>query len=148
MVAYSRELGDEVLARYATGEALRAICAEKGIPNRKTVYLWALRNDDGFGDRFREAGEMRAHALVDDLTEISDDARNDWMANNDPENTGFKLNGENIQRSKLRTDTRRWIAARLLPRVYGDRLSTQNLDRDGNPADPVMPVLNVTVARE
>ena len=36
--------------------------------------------------------------------------------------TGYKLNGENIQRSRLRIDTRKWLMSKLNPKVYGDKL--------------------------
>ena len=31
-------------------------------------------------------------------------------------------NNEHIQRSRLRVDARKWIAAKLLPKRYGDKL--------------------------
>jgi hypothetical protein len=41
---------------------------------------------------------------------------------------GYKLNGENIARSKLRVDSRKWIASRILPKKYGDKLALGGAD--------------------
>src|SRR3990172_7086066 len=54
--------------------------------------------------------------------DISDDGTNDWMASNDPENPGYRVNGEHIARSRLRVDTRKWIASKLKPKKYGEKL--------------------------
>ena len=54
--------------------------------------------------------------------EIADDARNDWMSYED-KNSGcesWRLNGEHVQRSRLRIDTRKWLASKLAPKIYGD----------------------------
>jgi hypothetical protein len=49
-----------------------------------------------------------------------------------------RVNHENINRSRLRVDTRKWMADRLAPKKYGDRILTeqQQLDAQGNPITP------------
>ena len=32
----------------------------------------------------------------------------------------WQVNGEHIQRSRVRIDTRKWLASKLVPRMYGD----------------------------
>ena len=55
---------------------------------------------------------------AEEIIEIADDAKNDWM-----EREGFKtLNQEHIQRSRVRIDTRKWLMAKLMPKKYGDRV--------------------------
>ena len=39
----------------------------------------------------------------------------------------FVLNGEHVQRSRLRVDTLKWVLAKALPKVFGDKLTL-----DGN----------------
>lgn len=121
---YTAELADAILVRIADGESLRSICNDPEMPSRPTVYSWVLDNKDGFFDRYARAREMQAHALVDDCVEVADDGINDWMERNDPNNPGYAANGEHMQRSRLRVDTRKWTAARILPKVYGDRVQT------------------------
>lgn len=62
--------------------------------------------------------------MAEEILDIADDATNDWMADNYDEGKtpGYELNGENIQRSKLRVDTRKWLMAKMKPKRYGDKL--------------------------
>ncbi len=50
------------------------------------------------------------------------------MAAHKDDDEGYKLNGEHVQRSRLRIDTRKWLAGKLKPKKYGDRI---NLDHAG-----------------
>jgi hypothetical protein len=53
------------------------------------------------------------------------------MERNDPDNPGWQANGEHLQRSRLRFDARRWLASKIMPKVYGDRI-TQEIEGDLN----------------
>ena len=37
----------------------------------------------------------------------------------------WKINGEHIQRSRLRVDTRKWLLSRVLPKEYGDEVGKE-----------------------
>lgn len=54
--------------------------------------------------------------------EIADNGLNDWMERNAKEDKGWVANGEHIQRSRLRVDTRKWFLSKVLPKLYGDKL--------------------------
>jgi hypothetical protein len=41
-------------------------------------------------------------------------------------------NGEAIRRSQLRIDTRKWIASKLKPKKYGDKLDTTTTHNIGD----------------
>jgi hypothetical protein len=58
--------------------------------------------------------------------------------NKDGDAVGYELNGENIQRSKMRLEQRRWYAEKLRPKVYGPKLAI------GGAAD--LPPINTTKA--
>lgn len=118
---YNPETALEILDRIADGESLRAICRSDHMPARSTINQWVIDDVEGFSVRYARAREMQAHALAEDTLEISDDGSNDWMLRNDPNNPGYDINGEHLQRSRLRVDTRKWIAARILPKVYSDK---------------------------
>ncbi|MGB8840016.1 MAG: hypothetical protein WCC64_02995 [Aliidongia sp.] len=142
---YDTALAAVVLTRIADGESLRAICASEGMPGRTAVYGWIFDDIEGFAGRYARAREMQAHALVDDISTISDDGSNDWMAKNDPDNPGYALNGEHVQRSRLRVDARKWAASKILPKVYGEKIQQEHTGADGT---PLMPSLTVTIAKE
>lgn len=122
-MAYSQDTADTICARIAGGESLRAICEGEGMPDKATVFRWLADDaNTAFRDQYARAREMQADTLFDDILEISDDARNDWMERNGDDAEGYELKGEHIQRSRLRVDARKWMAGKLRPKVYGDKV--------------------------
>lgn len=118
---YSQALADRICAELADGRSLRSVCRDEGIPSAQTVFTW-MRSNKEFLEQYARAKAESADALVEDMLEISDDARNDWMERHDENNPGWDFNGEHVQRSKLRVDTRKWAASKLNARRYGDKL--------------------------
>lgn len=133
--AFTQEIADTICDRIALGESLREICAEDEMPDQTTIYRW-LRRDDEIGESFRQqyarAREDQADTMVDECKVISDDGTNDWMEKHDKDGKliGWQLNGEHVQRSKLRIEQRRWHAAKLKPKKYGEKL---DLTSDNKP---------------
>lgn len=118
---YSDDLVTIICERIANGESLKAICEDDEMPAQSTIFKW-LSEKPGFSERYARAREAQADALFDDILSIADDARNDWMERRGEDNAGWVANGENIRRSQLRIDARKWMAAKLKPKKYGDRL--------------------------
>lgn len=128
-VTFSQELFDRICERIADGESLRAICKDDDMPNASTVCRW-LAADDG-GDlckQYARAREQQADTIFDEILDIADNAVNDWMERNGQDDAGWQANGEHIQRSRLRIDARKWMAGKLRPKVYGDKLDLTNSD--------------------
>lgn len=122
MAEFSQELFDQICERIADGESLRAICASDGMPSKANVFRWLSANKDA-ADQYARAREAQADAIFDEILDIADDAQNDWMMRNrGGEDECYQLNGEHIQRSRLRIDARKWMAGKLRPKVYGDKL--------------------------
>jgi hypothetical protein len=129
---YNQKIADEICEAVATStDGLKKIAARfPHFPNVDTIYTWRYRHKE-FSDKYAEAKRKQADLLVEEITDISDDATNDYIID---ENGNEKLNSEHVQRSRLRVDTRKWIACKLLPKVYGeknkekdDESSTQSL---------------------
>lgn len=121
---YTLKLTDKICERLADGESLRSICSSDGMPRQTTVFRWLAAHAE-FRERYARAREAQADALFDECLEIADDARNDWMVKNGKDSVGWELNGEHVQRSKLRIDARRWMAAKLQPKRYGDKVEVE-----------------------
>lgn len=117
---YTEELGDEICERLSDGQSLREICSDPDMPNRSTIYRWTS-HVEGFSNQYTRAREEQARALVDDIVDIADNGSNDWMERNQGGNVGWVTNGEALQRSRLRVDTRKWIASKIIPKIYGDK---------------------------
>jgi len=128
---YTDELADTICERIADGESLRAICREDGMPGKATVFRW-LASNEVFQDQYARARQAQADSLFDDVLEIVDDSRNDWMERNGADDPGWALNGDHIQRTRLRVDARKWMAGKLRPKKYGEKL-----ERASDPENPV-----------
>ncbi len=111
-----------ILERIADGESLRAICEGENTPARSLVFEW-LAADASFADQYAHAREEQADALFDEILDIADDGRNDWMKRNHGEDDpAWVENGEALNRSRIRIDARKWMAGKLRPKKYGDRV--------------------------
>lgn len=128
--SYTKELSDKILALIADGQSVSEICRMEGMPARSTVMLWVAQDREGFSDRYAKACEARAYYWADEILDIADDAKNDWMERTDPDGNiiGFAVNGEALGRSKLRVDSRKWLLSKLLTQ-YSDR---QEIKHSGN----------------
>jgi hypothetical protein len=100
---YSIEAAAKICAWLADGKSLRAYCRQADTPSRETVCKWLSENRD-FADRYARAREVQADAIVDEILDIADDSTLD----------------PNDRRVKI--DARKWIAGKLRPKVYGDRV--------------------------
>jgi hypothetical protein len=135
-IPYSTEIADRVLGELMQGRTLIEVCDGPGMPSVGGVLLWVRRDRDGFAARYREAREVGAQIMVDELILIGDDSRRDHARHRGEDGeTELVVDHENIARSRLRCENRRWILSRALPRIYGDRLqvTTRHDAGDGWP---------------
>ncbi|WP_338688933.1 terminase small subunit protein [Bradyrhizobium sp. 26S5] len=126
---YSLQLAALICDRMAEGESLRTICKDEDMPARSTVFLWLAAHKE-FSDLYARAVEARAHLLAEEILEISDDGRNDTYRDDDG---NVMTDHDVIARSRLRVDSRKWLAARLAPRKYGDKITQEVTGADGGP---------------
>ena len=72
--------------------------------------------------------------LVREILEIADNTSGDvTVIENEDGSTSEKVNQEVVNRAKLRVDARKWLAARLAPKKWGDRLAHEHVGPDGRP---------------
>lgn len=131
---YSQKLADAICEKLADGKSLRTICSTAAMPSRSTVFRWLAEND-AFRDQYARAREDQADTLADEIVSIADKAMvGEKVKRNAAGEIIERVTGDMVERSKLRIDARKWVAAKLKPKKYGDRLA---LDHDvvGNLAD-------------
>lgn len=122
--AYTEELGLKICSLIARGMPLTKICKRDGMPCLATVYGWMWGGKEKckhpeFLDMYEQARLDQADTLADEIIEIADDGENDTYTNED----GFAVvRNDVVQRSRLRVDARKWVAAKLKPKKYGDQL--------------------------
>lgn len=112
---YTDETAIRMLTRLTLGEGLVRICRDEDMPHVSTVYRWLQTNQD-FRDRYELARAEQADTLADQLTDIADNAT-----------------PENVQVARLRVDARKWIAAKLKPKKYGDKVQNEVTGANGGP---------------
>lgn len=112
----------DICGQLIDGLSLRTICKQAGMPSMGTVMVW-LNTDKGLQEQYARAREIQAEVLAEEILEISDNARNDYMEKFDKDGAslGYFINGENVARSRLRVDSRKWYAAKLYPKKFSDR---------------------------
>lgn len=95
------------------------------MPSFFAIKEW-LTEDEALATQYARAKQEQAEYLAEELLEIADDGSNDWMLSNAQNNPGWVANGEHLQRSKLRVDTRKWLMSKLLPKKYGDKQEVEH----------------------
>ena len=119
---YTQQIADEICERIAQGEPLRQICRDEHMPAWRTVYDW-LNKYEEFATAIARARELGYDAIAEETLDIADEGTNDWMEKlgADGQPIGWQLNGEHVQRSKLRIETRLKLLAKWSPKKYGDK---------------------------
>lgn len=147
---FTQAKADAICLRMENGDSLRTICADEDFPHRNTVFRW-LDANEAFRSQYARAREALADFYAEEIIEISDDGTNDWMARRSEAEkgagveTGWVINGEHVQRSRLRTDNRKWYASKLAPKKYGDKLVQEHSGPDGGAIQTVTEIRRTIV---
>ncbi len=87
------------------------------LPNYSTIMEWLI-DEPALSQRYARAREDQADFLADEIVAIADDGSHDFVGAAED----GQFNSEHVQRSRLRVDARKWAAAKLKPKKYGDRV--------------------------
>lgn len=134
---FSDALAAEIVERLGKGETMSSICSDAHTPSVTTVWNWCQSNVT-FADSIARARDLGYDALADGALEIADDARNDWMLARDDQGEGYRINGEHVQRSKLRIWTRLQLLAKWNPKKYGERVAVDAQVNHGGMSDEAL----------
>lgn len=136
---YRDGLAELICERIADGESLKSICAEDSMPGRSTVFRW-LATHETFRDMYAHAREEQAETLADEIVGISDEVcttvradKHGTRSDDDEGNTEVVFDATAVARNRLRVDARKWVAAKLKPRKYGDRIQQEHTGPGGGP---------------
>lgn len=114
---FTQATADEICERIADGESLRRICADDHMPGKGAVLRW-LAAFDSFRTQYALAREEQAETHGDDMTDIADEPP--------PLDQYGKVDAGAVQHQRLRIETRKWIAAKLKPKKYGDKIGVEH----------------------
>lgn len=115
---FDQAIADEICDRLIEGQSLRTIAKDEHMPAASTVFKW-LASNESFAEQYGRAREAQADAMADEIVDISDGEGTEA----DP------------QRDRLRVDARKWVAAKLKPKKYGDKLDVTSAGEKIAPDD-------------
>ena len=72
------------------------------MPTESAVRVWAREKAD-FGAQYACARELGYEVMGDDIVAIADE-------------------GQDVNRDRLRVDSRKWLLSKMLPKTYGDKV--------------------------
>lgn len=123
--SYTQEIADKICDEIATSSrSIKTICDADDMPSSITVLKW-LRDFPDFLSQYTRAKEMQADYLAEEMLDIADDGSNDFMTITKGDESYEVENKEWTSRSKLRVEARKWIASKLKPKKYGDKLEVE-----------------------
>ena len=95
-------------------------------PHRDLVFDW-VASDPQFAELYLAARRAGCEAMVDESLLIADARRDDdeWVLDEDGK-LHRVFDHEHINRSRLRVDLRKWYVAKLVPRLYGERIEHEH----------------------
>ena len=98
---YSDEMAQKICEHLIQGKPLTPDRTRKsGLPNPSTIFRWIEERDD-FRERYVRAREFQAYVYADETIDIADTEKDAAKARN-------------------RIEIRKWHAAKMAPKVYGD----------------------------
>ncbi len=105
---YNLEISALICTRISQGESLRKICSSKGMPALVTVWHWLSKFPD-FEKQYARAREEQADLFAGEIIELADEAMS-------------ATDNVQAQAYRLRVDARKWVASKLKPKSYGERV--------------------------
>jgi hypothetical protein len=114
---YTAELANRICEKLETGQTLRSICMEEGMPERGTVAVdWV--------DRHPEFAVQYARSLQAGIDALGEQTRDDSLATISP---------ENVPLARHRFDVARWYIGKRSPKKWGDKVQAEISGPEGAP---------------
>lgn len=105
-----------------TPKGINRICEMyEGFPSQPTIDRWR-RNNERFRLEYARAKVFQANLLAEDVLEVAQNRNNDFIPNED----GMMIPCPSaIARDNLIIQTQKWIASKLVPKIYGKDVELQ-----------------------
>jgi hypothetical protein len=122
------EHADYICEQLELGRTLRQIAKDLGYDRETAIVEWARDGyDKEFSGRYARSMVARWERMADELIEMVDEiAPVDALGHVD---TGW------VQQQRLRSDNRKWLLSKALPKKYGDKVTTEVT---GDPNAPLL----------
>ena|SRR5436190_8007850 len=121
---WSDELAEEILEAVAVSpRSVEWLCDQNPRwPSPRTIRNWKATRPE-FRNAFNQARRELADVLAFQAVEIADDDSGDMLEMSRKDGSTYAVvNQAKGNRDKLRAGVRQWLAGKLAPEVYGERL--------------------------
>lgn len=113
--------------RLGKGESLHTILKSDGMPSFSVVFGW-IANDSQFAEQYARAREAQADKMAAEILEISDTPVIGIKKKTDETGKVEVTEADMIEHRRLQVDARKWLAARMAPKKYGDKMGIGQAD--------------------
>ena len=123
---FNQKTADLICMMLSEGMSLRQILkADKtgALPAQSTIYEWLLRYPL-FAEQYARAREEQADTNADEILDIADEMPPEYT----DKDGRTSLDQTYIAWQKNRIEARKWTAAKLRPKKYGDRMAVEGVE--------------------
>ena len=124
------ENADRICSWLEAGKSLRRISKELGFSgNPAEISRWGNDPDGahGFAQRYARAMVARWEMMAEEVVDIADEKA--------PVDVNGHVDTGWVQQQRLRSDNRKWLLSKALPRKYGDKVEATVI---GDPNQPLL----------
>lgn len=144
-----QEVSAHICAELQKGRSLENICStDPGMPTVASFLAWIQNDPAGIGKDYAHAREIGYLMLADEIVALSDKTH-EWVTVQELSPDGdplfdadgkpklkkmlLPLNSDVIAHKRVQIDTRKWVLSKMLPKVYGDKITQEHTGADGGP---------------
>jgi hypothetical protein len=139
-----------VCEQLALGRSLWNICTtDPGMPDHMRIRQW-IREDKpkGAAERYKAAREAGYSVLAEEILDLSDKTH-EWVMVQKTDRHGnlmfdgngapivekrlISLSSDTVAHKRIQVDTRKWYLSKVLPKIYGDKVTQEITGADGGP---------------
>lgn len=132
---YSEALALAICTRLTEGISLRTICLDEDMPSISAVINWLADGaHETFVAQYTRAREAQADRMAEEILEISNTPVLGIKTKTTDGRTEV-TEGDMIEHRRLQVDARKWLAARMAPKKYGDRIKQEVTGKDDGPIE-------------
>lgn len=136
---YTQDLALAICEHVANCVPLAAIAAMDGMPSVRTIMNWlADERKPDFVHQYARAREAQADKMAEDILAIADEectmVRSDKHGSRDDDGEGrteVVFDAIAVARNRLRVDARKWLASKMAPKKYGEKVQNELTGPDG-----------------
>lgn len=108
-----------------TPKGLDHICeSDRSLVSARTFHRW-LEKSLGLRQRYARARERQADLMAAEIVHIADTPCNGIKKKTKEDGSVEITEGDMIEHRRLQVDARKWMAAKLAPKKYGDRVEVE-----------------------